>query len=102
MDMITNSSRQLHADMPEIFLSVLAMVLLLVNVFIPGDQKAYLGYLSFIGIVAAGVLVGAGWGSHIESFSGSVVLDNFATFFKMIFLVCCRSGDPDLRPVHGA
>jgi NADH-quinone oxidoreductase subunit N len=73
--------------LPEMFLSVLAMVLLLINVFIPGDRKSYLGYLSFIGIVAAGVLVGAGWGAHIESFSGSVVLDNFATFFKMIFLL---------------
>jgi NADH-quinone oxidoreductase subunit N len=73
--------------LPECFLSVVAMVLLLVNVFVPSDRKAYLSYLSFGGILVAGVMVVAGWGQHIESFSGSVVLDNFATFFKMIFLV---------------
>jgi len=87
MDMITIPAVNFTPILPEIFLSVLAMVLLLINVFIPGDRKAYLGYLSFLGIAATGVLVAAGWGSHIESFSGSVVLDNFATFFKMIFLI---------------
>jgi NADH-quinone oxidoreductase subunit N len=87
MDMITIPAVNFTPILPEMFLSVVAMVLLLINVFVPGDRKAYLGYLSLFGIVAAGVLVGAGWGSHVESFSGSVVLDNFATFFKMIFLV---------------
>jgi len=87
MDMITLPAINLTPILPEIFLSVLAMVLLLINVFSPNGQKSYLGYISFIGVVAAGVLVGAGWGGYIPSFSGSVVLDNFATFFKMIFLV---------------
>ncbi len=87
MDMILIPAVNMTPILPEIFLSVLAMALLLINVFRPGGQKSYLAYISFIGIVAAAVLVGAGWGGHIESFSGSVVLDNFATFFKMIFLV---------------
>lgn len=73
--------------LPEIFLSVLAMVLLLITVFSPGGSKSFLGYVSFIGIAAVAVLVGAGWGGHIESFNGAVVLDNFATFFKLIFLL---------------
>jgi NADH-quinone oxidoreductase subunit N len=87
MDMILIPAVNMTPILPEIFLSVLAMALLLINVFGPGGQKSYLAYLSFFGIVATAVLVGAGWGGHIESFSGSVVLDNFATFFKMIFLV---------------
>ena len=87
MDMILIPAVNMTPILPEIFLSVLAMALLLINVFNPGGQKSYLAYVSFIGIVATAVLVGAGWGSHIESFSGSVVLDNFATFFKMTFLV---------------
>ena len=87
MDMILIPAVNMTPILPEIFLSVLAMALLLINVFRPGGQKSYLAYISFFGIVAAAVLVGAGWGSHIESFSGSVVLDNFATFFKMTFLV---------------
>ena len=88
MDMILIPVVNMTPILPEIFLSVLAMALLLINVFAPsGGQKSYLAYISFIGIVATAVLVGSGWGNHIESFSGSVVLDNFATFFKMTFLV---------------
>lgn len=87
MDMIVIPAVNMTPILPEIFLSVLAMALLLINVFAPGGQKSYLAYISFFGIVATAVLVSVGWGSHIESFGGSVVLDNFATFFKMMFLV---------------
>lgn len=87
MDMITMPAINMTPILPEIFLSVLAMVLLLITVFSPGGSKSFLGYVSFIGIAAVAVLVGAGWGGHIESFNGSVVLDNFATFFKLIFLL---------------
>ena len=88
MDMLSIPVVNMTPILPEIFLSVLAMALLLINVFAPsGGQKSYLAYISFFGIVATAVLVGSGWGGHIESFSGSVVLDNFATFFKMIFLL---------------
>ena len=87
MDMILIPAVNMTPILPEIFLSVLAMALLLINVFRPGGQKSYLAYISFFGVAVAAVLVGAGWGSHVESFGGSVVLDNFATFFKMTFLV---------------
>jgi NADH-quinone oxidoreductase subunit N len=87
MDMITIPAVNMTPILPEIFLSVLAMALLLINVFVPSSQKSYLGYISFVGVVVAAILVGAGWGAPVESFSGSVVQDNFATFFKMIFLV---------------
>jgi NADH-quinone oxidoreductase subunit N len=87
MDMILIPAVNMAPILPEILLSVLAMVLLLINVFVPGGQKSNLAYISFLGIIAAGVLVTIGWGTHIESFSGSAVLDNFATFFKMTFLV---------------
>jgi NADH-quinone oxidoreductase subunit N len=87
MDMITIPAVNMTPILPETFLSVLAMALLLINVFVPGGQKSYLGYISFIGVVVAAMLVGSGWGGHMESFNGSVVQDNFATFFKMIFLV---------------
>jgi NADH-quinone oxidoreductase subunit N len=87
MDMILIPAVNMTPILPEIFLSVLAMALLLINVFSPGGQKSYLAYISFFGVAVAAVLVGSGWGQHIESFGGSVVLDNFATFFKMTFLV---------------
>ncbi len=77
----------LNVIMPEIILSVLGMVLLLVNVFIPSNSKGYLAWVSLIGIVGAGLAAVSGWGITIESFSGSVVQDNFSIFFKIIFLV---------------
>ncbi|HYS44613.1 MAG TPA: NADH-quinone oxidoreductase subunit N, partial [Geobacteraceae bacterium] len=78
------------AIMPETILSIVAMALLLVNVFVPTEQKAYLGYLSLIGIVVAFVPVVTGWNAPVElqsGFNGSVLQDNFALFFKGIFLV---------------
>jgi len=78
------------AIMPETILSVFAMVLLLLNVFVPGEQKAYLGYLSFIGIIVAFFSVVSGWNAPLplqEGFNGSVLQDNFSLFFKAIFLV---------------
>ncbi len=87
MDMILIPAVNIMPILPEIALSVLAMALLLINVFSPGGQKSYLAYISFIGIVATAVLVASGWGTHVESFGGSVVLDNFATFFKITFLI---------------
>ena len=73
--------------MPEIILSVVGMVLLLVNVFVPSKSKGYLAWLSLAGLVGAGFAAVSGWGMTIESFSGSVVLDNFGIFFKIIFVV---------------
>ncbi len=77
----------LNVIMPEVILSVLGMALLLVNVFIPSKSKTYLVWLSLIGIVLAGFTTVSGWGNNITSFSGSVIQDNFAMFFKLIFLV---------------
>lgn len=74
--------------MPEIILSVLGMALLLVNVFIPSKSKTYLAWMSFAGIVGACFVTVASWGATaVSSFSGSVILDNFGIFFKVIFLI---------------
>ncbi len=78
------------AIMPETILSVIAMALLLLNVFVKSEQKAYLGYLSLIGIVVTFVSVVTGWNAPASmqtAFNGSVLQDNFALFFKGIFLV---------------
>lgn len=73
--------------MPEVILSVIGMALLLVNVFVPSEQKAYLGYLSFIGIIVTFFSLVSAWGNTIDGFNGSVIQDNFAIFFKATFLV---------------
>jgi NADH-quinone oxidoreductase subunit N len=90
METIAMPAINLAAVMPETILSVFAMVLLLINVFIPSEKKSYLSYLSLIGIVIAAVSVFNGWDAPQDlkdGFNGSVRLDNFAIFFKGIFLV---------------
>ena len=90
METIVMPAINLAAIMPETILSIVAMVLLLLNVFVPGEQKAYLGYLSFIGIVVAFFSVVTGWNAPLalqEGFSGSVLQDNFSLFFNGIVLV---------------
>ncbi len=78
------------AIMPETILSIVAMALLLINVFVPSEKKAYLGYLSLIGIVVTFVPIVTGWNAPVElqsGFNGAVLQDKFALFFKVIFLV---------------
>ena len=87
MQAITIPAINFAAIMPEIILSVVGMALLLINVFVPGDKKAYLAWLSLAGIVVTCFTVVGGWGNPQEGFSGSVLQDNFALFFKGIFLV---------------
>ena len=78
--------------LPETVLSLFAMALLLLNVFIPSpsEQKGYLGYLSFVGIAVTFFFIVVAWNVPPElmsGFSGSVLQDRFSLFFKGIFLV---------------
>jgi NADH-quinone oxidoreductase subunit N len=87
METIVIPAVNLAPIMPEIILSAIAMVLLLVNVFVPSQQKGYLAYLSLIGIVVTMVVTVGGWGDPVLAFNDSVILDKFAVFFKMVCLL---------------
>jgi NADH-quinone oxidoreductase subunit N len=87
METIVMPAINFAAILPETILSVVAMALLLVNVLVPSEQKAYLGYLSLVGIVVAFIPVIGGWGTPQDGFNGAVLQDNFALFFKGIFLI---------------
>jgi len=76
-----------QAIMPSLVLSVCAMVLLLLGVFIPRGKTSPIAWLSVAALIATGFVVVSGWNQPQEGFAGSVVLDNFATFFNMTFLV---------------
>jgi NADH-quinone oxidoreductase subunit N len=90
METIAMPAINFAAIMPETILSLVAMTLLLLNVFVPSEKKAYLGYLSLIGIIGTFFTVVNGWNAPPElqsAFSGSVMQDNFSLFFKGIFLI---------------
>lgn len=90
METISMPVISLAPIMPEIILSAVAMVVLLLNVFVPGEQKGYLGMLSLAGILVTGIFLVQGWNQPQDvqmGFAGSVQQDNFAIFFKGIFLL---------------
>lgn len=75
------------AIMPEVILSVAAMVLLLISVFVKSEQKGYLALLSLISVAITLAVTVSGWGHPAGGFNGSVLQDNFAIFFKVVFLI---------------
>ncbi len=76
-----------QAIMPSLVLSVFGMVLLLVSVFSPRGKTTHVAWLSFIALIVTGFVSLNGWNNPQAGFAGSVVLDNFATFFSMTCLI---------------
>ncbi len=83
---------KLSALYPEIILTTIALVILLMQSFYKTSMKDYYGYVSLVGVVAAlAIVVGDLSSFDLRSveytFSGMWVIDNFARFFKVIFLI---------------
>ncbi len=76
-----------QAIMPSLILSVFGMVLLLVSVFSPRGKTTHVAWLSIIALVITGFVSLNGWNNPQAGFAGSVVLDNFATFFSMTCII---------------
>ena len=87
-----NPADVLHA-LPEVFLSVVAIVVLILSFAAP-KQRGWIQTVSIIGVVGTGILLvraavplfepGA---AAVSVFSGSYLVDKFAIFFKMVFLL---------------
>lgn len=77
----------LQAIMPSLVLCVFGMALLLVSVFSERGKTTHVAWLSIVALVVTGFVSLGGWNNPQAGFAGSVVLDNFATFFSMIFLL---------------
>lgn len=77
--------------MPEIILAAFGIMVLLVSVFSSSkdDSKDHLGYISLFGVILALIFSFPLFGKVQYGFSGMVVADNFAVFFKMIFGIIC-------------
>jgi NADH-quinone oxidoreductase subunit N len=70
---------------PEIILAATAVLVILVDLFI--KQKCVTRYLSLAGLIVAGVFAVMMWGDNNSSlFSNMLAADNFAVFFKLLFL----------------
>ncbi|MCK4623558.1 MAG: NADH-quinone oxidoreductase subunit N [Desulfuromonadales bacterium] len=77
----------LQAIMPSLVLCVFGMALLLVSVFTPRGKTSHVAWLSVVALVITGFVTLTAWNNPQAGFAGSVVLDNFATFFNMICII---------------
>ncbi len=75
------------AIMPSLVLTCFGMALLLINVFSRKGQTAHVAWISILGLIVTGFYSLAAWNNAQCGFAGSVVLDNFATFFNFTFLI---------------
>jgi NADH-quinone oxidoreductase subunit N len=74
-----------QAAAPEIILLGCAIAVILLDLFI--KQKAVMRYLSLAGLIASGVFAVMLWGDNSPSFFNNMLaVDNFAVFFKLLFL----------------
>ena len=87
----TNPSHYALALLPEIVLSIWAMVLLLVDVFQKGDEsipsRRSIGWLALVGIVAAGAANAYLLRLNELSPTGMIALDEFRVFTNFLFLL---------------
>jgi len=77
----------LQAIMPSMVLCGFGMVLLLVSVFSERGKTTHIAWLSIVALLVTGFLSLNAWNNPQAGFAGSVVLDNFATFFSMICIL---------------
>ncbi len=72
---------------PIIIVSIAAIFILLADVFCRQIFKDKLGYISFLVIIATGVVAFAQIGQNVYSFSNMFVVDNYSVFFNLVFLL---------------
>ena len=76
--------------MPEIILAAFGLLVLLLGVF-PSSrgETDRLGYVSLVGVILALIFSVPLFGNVQSGFSGMVVADNYAVFFKVVFGIIC-------------
>jgi NADH-quinone oxidoreductase subunit N len=75
------------AFIPELIITVAVCLLLLIDLVVPKSKKHYLGILALIGLFLTVVSVLSLWGQYRSTFSDMFVLDGFALYFKLVFLL---------------
>lgn len=75
------------AIMPSVVLCCFGMLLLLVSVFSKRGRTTHIAWMSIVALVITAIVAISGWNNPQEGFAGSVVLDNFAIFFTIIFIL---------------
>lgn len=76
----------LRLILPEIILCVFAIFIILLDPFLSKERKMISGHIAWIAVVLAFLANLSLWDLQETTFSDMFLVDNFATFFKFIFL----------------
>jgi len=76
----------LELILPEIIIAFFAILILILEPLLSKDKKSFLAHLSWIAILLAFVANLRLWDLMETTFSDMFIVDNFAIFFKFIFL----------------
>lgn len=77
--------QDLGAIAPELELTVFGLVLLIADLVI--EDKKQVGIFALLGILISGVFVFRLGGLDVPAYGGSLMVDDFAAYFKLIFLI---------------
>src|SRR5262244_3415232 len=77
--------QDIGAIVPELELAVFGMFLLIFDLLI--QTKRWLGYIALAGIMISAAFLFRLWGIEFYAYGGSLILDPFSIFFKLIFLI---------------
>lgn len=72
---------------PEIIILAFALLILIIEPLVSRRSKNLSAHLGWVGIIVAFAAVVRLWNLNQTSFNEMVILDNFACFFKFIFLI---------------
>ncbi len=75
------------AGLPETVMCVVGLVVLTLDFAVRSQRNAWLGWISFAGVLVTGLAMYPGWGETQKGFSGLLVADPFASFFKLVVLL---------------
>jgi NADH-quinone oxidoreductase subunit N len=77
--------QDLGAIGPELELALFGMILLVADLLV--ESKRVLGYIALAGIAWSGFFLFRLNGAHVPAYGGLLMVDQFAWFFKLIFLI---------------
>ncbi|MCC6904205.1 MAG: NADH-quinone oxidoreductase subunit N [Anaerolineae bacterium] len=90
MELPTLASFNLAAALPMLIVAGWAIVVLTADLFIPSGHKHWTAWLSLVGLVGAGVVLGIQFAASgqqpLIAFNGMFVADGFALFLQAVFL----------------
>ncbi len=72
--------------LPEILILSFALLAMVLEPFLPERRKGLIFYLTTTGLLAALFSSVGLWNSRVANFGGMAVADNFAGFFRLVFL----------------